>query len=90
MVGEHVGAFETVQEKREAFRVVENHMANRHELEIDAEAAKDSRRRASGGAGASPPIPPGLEPEAGPETPDDLPAPDEEYFLDSEFVAIYW
>lgn len=90
VTGEHVGTFETVQEKREAFRVVENHMAKRHELEVDAEAAKDSRRRASEGAGASSPAAPGLKPEADPEVSDDLLARDEEYFLDSEFVAVYW
>ena len=90
VVGEHVSAFETEQQKREAFRVVEDHMANRYGLEIDPEAAKDSRRRARAGTGASMTTVPVAEPESDTQLPDHPEAPGDEYFLDSEFVAIYW
>lgn len=87
VVGEHLSAFETEQEKREAFRVIEKHMTNRYGLEIDAEAAKDSRWRARQDANIS-------QSSAGPRSDTGVPGVPEtqsdEYFLDSEFVAIYW
>ena len=80
--------FTTMQEKREAFRAVEDFVADRHDLEIDPEAAEYSRRRAREDTTApliAADFALGFATElpGGPKTPD-------EYFLDSEFVAIYW
>jgi hypothetical protein len=90
VAGEHLGSFETEEEKREAFRMIENYMTSRYDLEIDAEAAKDSRRRAREGVGAAQSMMLGYEPESDSGLPDGPIVPDDEYFLDSEFVAIYW
>ena len=90
IASEHLSAFETEQEEREAFRVIENHRAKRYELEIDAEAAKDSRRRARENVGASRSTMSGLESESNNGLSDCAEALNDEYFLDSEFVAIYW
>lgn len=94
VAGEHVGAFGTEREKRESFRVIEKHMANRYELDINEEAyreaMKDSRRRARQNADASLSTTPSPETEADAEAPSNLRTPAEEYFLDSEIVAIYW
>jgi hypothetical protein len=90
VAGEYLGEFETQQEKRKAFWVIENHMAKRYGLEIDPEAAKDSRRRARIDSGASLATVIGLEPEPDTQLPDHPEAAGHKYFLDSEFVAIYW
>jgi len=85
-----LSAFETMQEKRDAFREIEDYMADRYKLDIDAEAAKDSRRRAREDTDAvwstalGSPSKPDTEAFDNPVTQND------EYFLDSEFVAIYW
>lgn len=90
IVSENQSVFETAQEKRESFRVIENHMVARYgismDTEADREAAKDSRRQADEKASASLSTEPGadIRPSGNLEDPND------EYFLDSEFVAIYW
>ena len=86
IASERLSVFETMQEKREAFRVIENHMVARYgismDTEADREAAKDSRRQAD--EKASVPHSSDTRSSNAPEDSAD------EYFLDSEFVAIYW
>lgn len=89
VAGEHLSALGTEQEKREAFRVIENHMANRYHLEIDAEDAKDNRLRIRQDVGVSRSAESVVGPNSDTRTSNDLGNADE-YFLDSEFVAIYW
>ena len=89
VAGEHLIAFGTEQEKREAFRFIENHMANRYHLDIDAEAAKDSRLRIRRDAD----VVRSTESDIGlsdVRTSNGATNLNDEYFLDSEFVAIYW
>lgn len=83
VAGEHLSEFETEQEKREAFRVIENHMANRYDLEIDSEAPAKTR---------APLGRPRWDSVQSPisRAPSDQNTPDDEYFLGCEFVAIYW
>lgn len=90
VAGEHLIAFGTEQEKREAFRVIEDHMANLYHLDIEAEAAKDSRLRIRRDAGVARSTESVAGPKPDARTPNDPENPDDEYFLDSEFVAIYW
>jgi hypothetical protein len=85
---ERARAFETMQEKREAFRAVEDFMADRHDLDIDPDAVEDSRRRAREKT-TTPPTAADPTSKFATEAPGDPETP-EEYFLDSEFVAIYW
>jgi hypothetical protein len=57
---------------------------------MDPEAAKDSRRRARKDAAASIATVPGPEPEYDTKLPDRPETLGHEYFVDAEFVAIYW
>jgi hypothetical protein len=94
IASERLSVFETMQEKREAFKVIENHMVARYgismDTEADREAAKDSRRRADKEANAFRSTEPGAGPRSDTRPSGDHKNPDDEYFLDSEFVAIYW
>ena len=94
IASERLSVFETMQEKREAFRAIENHMVARYgismDTEADREAAKDSRRRADEKVSAPRSTKTGVGPESDARTLDAPEDPDDEYFLDSEFVAIYW
>jgi hypothetical protein len=87
---ERAHAFATMQEKREAFRAIENLMVDRHDLKVDAETVADSRRRAREETDAAPEsIAADPASEFVVEAPSD-PETSDEYFLDSEFIAIYW
>jgi hypothetical protein len=48
---ERQNKFETMEEKRDAFREVENYMLHSYDLEIDPDAAHDSRQKARDYAG---------------------------------------
>lgn len=85
---ERRGAFESMTEQRAAFKEVEDYMADRHGLEIDADAAGVSRRRARE-VTTTPLNTVNPARESATEAPGGFETP-EEYFLDSEFVAIYW
>lgn len=83
-----VNDFENMEDKRETFRQVEKYMGDTHGVEIDPDEAQRSRERAlseDGGHGATAP-----NPESDTVLPVNAEGTDDGYFLDCEFVAIYW
>lgn len=85
-----VSAFESEQEKRAAFGLIENYIADRHNLEIDSNVALESRRHAREDANVSWSTTSELTSQSDTNFPDTSNTSEDEYFLDSEFIAIYW
>lgn len=80
--------FEDMGEKREAFREVEKYMGDTYGIEIDPEEAQRSREQAlseDSGQGLT-----ARSPELDVVLPAGVDSAVEGYFLDCEFVAIYW
>jgi hypothetical protein len=69
------GALRTTQEQRDAFRMIETYMVDRYNIEMDADAALDSRRRARENAGIFRTTTSRLASESSTESPDTLDAP---------------
>lgn len=86
--GVRLNDFEDMEEKREAFREVEKYMCDTHGIEIDPDEAQKSRERAlseDNGHG-----PTARNPELDAVLPVNANGAGDGYFLDCEFVAIYW
>jgi hypothetical protein len=86
---DHLDSFQTWQGQRDAFREIETFMVDRYNFELDPNLALESRRKARMDAGLTWETSSRLESESNTKS-SETPGAYDEYYLDSEFIAIYW